>query len=190
MRYFIPIGADCTPARILKEKGLRVLAFPFDWVVCPLYTIYILLSNNFKGFMDNIIVLEKENRMLFNENNKTMELIISNSKIHPVIDISYDILFPHDFDNNDESSIHNVKIKYGKRIDRLLTVLNNSNNEVFFVYSDLSLNEWQKNKFNQCNIDIEKNIKNNCNNKTISNISSLFTNCEIIHINDINNYSL
>ena len=70
MRYFIPIGSDCSPAKILKEKGLRILAFPFDWVICPIYSIYKLLSNSFENFMDNIIVLEKDYRMLFNENDQ------------------------------------------------------------------------------------------------------------------------
>jgi hypothetical protein len=190
MRYFIPIGADCSPARILKTKGLRVFAFPFDWIVCPIYTIYKLLSNNFKGFMEDIIILEKDNRILFNENDENMELIVSNTKIYPVIDIQYDILFPHDFYNNDKNTIINIKNKYKRRIDRLMQILNNSNNEVFFVYSDLVLNEWQKSKYNQCNINIE-NKYTNCHYETIlDNISSLFTNCKIIHIDNIENYNL
>ena len=110
MRYFIPIGADCKPARILKAKGLRVFAFPFDWIVCPIYTIYKLLSNNFKGFMEDIIILEKDNRILFNENDENMELIVSNTKIYPVIDIQYDILFPHDFYNNDKNTKTTYKL--------------------------------------------------------------------------------
>ena len=92
MCYFIPIGADCSPARILKTKGLRVFSFPFDWIVCSIYTIYKLLSNNFEGFMENIIILDKDNRILFNENDENMELIVSNMKIYPVFDIQYDII--------------------------------------------------------------------------------------------------
>ena len=105
--------------------------------------------------MEDIIILEKDNRILFNENDENMELIVSNTKIYPVIDIQYDILFPHDFYNNDKNTIINIKNKYKRRIDRLMQILNNSNNEVFFVYSDLVLNEWQKSKYNQCNINIE-----------------------------------
>jgi hypothetical protein len=190
MRYFIPIGADCTVARILKQKNFRVLAFPFDWIVCPLKSIYLLLSNNFKSFMENIVILESENRMLFDENDKSMTLIVSNQKIHPVIDVTYDILFPHDFFSNDENTIIDVKNKYKNRIDRLLNILNNKNNEIIFVYCDLSLNEWQKSKFNHCNINVEYKY-NSCQTETIkSDICSLYSNCKIIHINHINHYNL
>ena len=101
--YFIPIGTDCTVARILKQNNFRVLAFPFDWIVCPLKSTYLLLSNKFESFMEKIVILESENRMLFDENNKNMKLIVSKQKIYPVIDVTYDILFPHDFYNNDET---------------------------------------------------------------------------------------
>lgn len=190
MRYFIPIGSDCSPAKILKEKGLRILAFPFDWVICPIYSIYKLLSNSFENFMDNIIVLEKDYRMLFNENDQTLELIVSNLKIYPVIDVKYDLLFPHDFNNDDENTIINVKNKYKYRINRLLKILNDSNNEIFFVYSNLTLNEWQKSKYNECNIDIENKYKDICIKSILNDINGLFINSKIIHINDINNYNL
>jgi len=47
MRYFIPIGADCKPARILKAKGLRVFAFPFDCLIIFGCFIIILIENNY-----------------------------------------------------------------------------------------------------------------------------------------------
>ena len=100
------------------------------------------------------------------------------------------ILFPHDFYNNDKNTIINIKNKYKRRIDRLMQILNNINNELIFVYSDLLLNEFQKSKFNQCNIYIENKYMN-CHKETIlDNISSMFMNCKIIHIDNIENYNL
>ena len=189
MRYFIPIGADCTPTRILKQKNLRHLAFPFDWIVCPIDTIYKLLLNHFEGFMKNITILDSDYRMLFSESDDNMNLVVSNTKIYPVIDTTYDILFPHDFHNNDTHTINMVKDKYTRRINRLLHIINDDSNDIIFVYNDLSLNVWQKSKYNQCNIDID--IDNHTQYEPILNdIKHLYKNGNIIHINDIESYIL
>ena len=37
----IPIGENCQPAFYLRETGLRVVAYPFDWQIIKLKTKFV-----------------------------------------------------------------------------------------------------------------------------------------------------
>ena len=96
---YIPLGSNCNVAHYLRSVNLRSTAFPFDWNCSSLKSIYEVLSNNFDGFLENLFIGSKTNRLYFNEDVNSNNLCISNKFIYPVICKKYNILFPHDFND-------------------------------------------------------------------------------------------
>ncbi len=59
----ISLGMNCFPALQLREHGIRVRSFPFDWDITPFSALYAILENDFRGFIDlkNLAINQKEN---------------------------------------------------------------------------------------------------------------------------------
>ncbi len=151
---FIPIGSNCSVAYFLRKFNLRHIAFPFDWNCSSLKSIVEVLSNNFEGFLENLFIGEKTNRLYFNEDDNNLK--ISNDFIYPIICKKYNILFPHDFNKIDDNALLEVKQKYYKRIQRFNDIISMNNIKIVLVYSniDFILNDFQYNVYEQYNFDI------------------------------------
>ena len=51
----ISLGVDCGVTFYLKEKNVRTIALPFDWVV-TYNGVTDLIKNNFKKFKENVLM--------------------------------------------------------------------------------------------------------------------------------------
>lgn len=159
---FIPIGSNCETGHFLRHSKRRDKAYPFDWNCASLEMVSNVISNNFEGFLDDIYIGERTKRLCFDDCGR---LKITNEEIFPVICKKYHIMFPHDFNRIDESTIKQVKNNYAKRIDRFLETINSTNN-IYLVYCNCNylLNDWQTSVYNNYDPDILKrytSINNN-----------------------------
>lgn len=156
MKIYIPIGSDCQVAHFLRNKKMRMMAFPFDWNCASLKTVYNLLVNNFDYFLEDIYVGERTHRLHFDDNEYD-KTIIEKDFIYPVICKNYSILLPHDYKTVDEENLINVKQKYEKRIKRFQNYIIQDDLEIIMIYSnlDFNLNDWQRSVYDEFNIDIE-----------------------------------
>ena len=158
--YYIPLTFDCSGANALRDKNLRVEAFPFDWNIKTIDSIYNLIKNDFNDLFKKEYLLYGNNTFIHkydNNNNEYKNLI-------PVYNINYKILFVHDFSNiTEENYLHNSE-KYMKRIHKMINILTDKNNHISFVIHNNTFNinkiynEW--NKYYDDN-----NIFNNINEK-------------------------
>ena len=141
-KTFVPIGVDCSVSHYLRNKNMRVQAFPFDWNVTPISSAITLIQNGFNDFMEekNLIFLPPVKRMLFEENG--VDLKVVDEIITPVICKKYKILFPHDFSVAGKEDVFVVKQKYERRIRRLVKLLDESE-KLLFVFNLRLINEWQ-----------------------------------------------
>lgn len=59
----ISLGYNCFPAFHLRDHGLRMRSFPFDWNITPFNALYAILERDFEGFVDmqNLAINEREN---------------------------------------------------------------------------------------------------------------------------------
>lgn len=100
---FVSLGCLCRPAAILRECGLRKVAFPFDWnITVDNEKFAELIEDDFLYFLD-------ENFLLTHPNGSAL------------INTYYHIEFVHDGDwllHQKEASFLNFFSKYGRRIDR------------------------------------------------------------------------
>jgi hypothetical protein len=48
----ISLGYNCFPAFHLRDHGLRIRSFPFDWNITPFKALYAILEHDFEGFVD------------------------------------------------------------------------------------------------------------------------------------------
>lgn len=53
----IPGGTFCFPASLLKRFGLRSKAFPFDWLFLSIDSLILILSDDFREFLDHDLCL-------------------------------------------------------------------------------------------------------------------------------------
>ena len=98
----ISIGVDCGMAMFLNANNLRHLSFPFDWNVT--YTgVSKCLDDNFKHFTEPL----------------------NNNRIN-----QYDVFFYHDFEKDE--CMHQDKEKYIRRCQRLLDLLQTTDEEIIF----------------------------------------------------------
>ena len=94
---FVPIGIDCDVAYLLKKYNLRKMSLPFDWNVS--YTgVSKSIDSDFEEFTEPL----------------------NKSRVN-----KYDVYFHHDFEF--ASMLITDKEKYKRRCDRLLSILNTSN---------------------------------------------------------------
>ncbi len=147
----VPLGINCRISHYLRNKGMRKVALPFDWNITPIQSSIELIANDFSGFLDrtNLRFLPPVKRLLFDETES--DILITTEMVTPVINTKYEILFPHDFPAEYESTYHIVVDKYQRRIDRLNHLLN-SELHIIFVYHQASFNEWQVDQFKQAHL--------------------------------------
>lgn len=142
----IPLGINCDISHYLRRSGLRATAFPFDWNITPIQAAVELIRNDFEKFLDrsNLAFLPPVNRLLFDEDG--VEVEIKNDVITPTVCRRYHILFPHDFPRSGAEQLGDVKDKYNRRIDRLISLLQ-SEIHLIFVAHDGQLNDWQQEQY-------------------------------------------
>lgn len=135
MKKFISLGCDCSIAYQLTQLGLRNESYPLDWCSTPnLDTIIKLFQTNFKDFA-NFSRYQIKTQSVENFNSNTNETLYLDTIIksyyklyHPI----YKLTLPHEY-NTDKIDIEKFEHKYTKRIDRLLSILDNEDNEIVFI---------------------------------------------------------
>jgi hypothetical protein len=130
---YIPIGSNCNSALILRNKGLRKQAYPFDWNCTPLTSAFALILNEFDGFMDDIQV----NESVVNQTYPSFIVALENT---------YNILLPHHvsgnaYKDNPTKTIADVREMYAKRIKCLYEVIDSKKDIVFFFSAGLNRNQ-------------------------------------------------
>lgn len=106
-KVYVSLGADCGSSRALREANKRTYSFPFDWLVC-FHSVHKCFENDFKGFLEDRVV----NTELRGVN---------------VFNLDYNIRFFH----MDLIKDYNNTIQ--RRIDRLKSILEKSDQEVVFL---------------------------------------------------------
>lgn len=142
----VPLGVDCRISHVLRGRGLRLTAFPFDWNVAPIASAIELLSNDFADFLnpDNLVFLPPVDRLLFDEDGAEMQM--KNDVITPVVCTRYRMLFPHDFSKAGREDLPAVRDKYARRVERLTELLHSTLRLVFIAH-DRELNSWQMQQY-------------------------------------------
>ena len=133
----ISLGQACTVAGAMREYGIRITAYPFDWIVSPFQGLYQALSDNFEHFLQED------------------SLTIRSYDRYGVVDYC-GFEFVHDFpvmQPNDEfaeligeghvtggvlrddwrSFLPQVKTKYKRRIDRLHDTFSTAQEKIYLI---------------------------------------------------------
>jgi len=123
----LTLGCDCSPAGAARNLGLRVTAYPFDWVISYIPSLELCFATNFEHYHKNLTLTEDKKKL---------------------IDY-YGFVFPHDYPlkhtNINEEEIgegiygeenskiivdnwmdynHIVVDKYARRIERFKNIIN------------------------------------------------------------------
>ena len=122
----IPIGIDCWIADFLRKFNLRSMSFPFDWNV-TYNGVSKCIDDNFKLFTEPL----------------------NNNRIN-----QYDIYFHHDFLSNDPDLINKEKEKFIRRYQRLINILETSNEDIIFIRKGHSCAHHNNNCYNDITNDI------------------------------------
>jgi hypothetical protein len=147
---YVSIGNLCWSAHEIRKKGLRQVAYPFDWNVTNITSIIKIIENDFVDVMTHLKFLSPIKRILYIENDINDIEYDTDNLMFPVVDIKYNILFCHDFNiDNNKQAID----KYLLRFMRFKNLLENVNEPIIFVYDNDIYDDWQQNIFNECNIN-------------------------------------
>ena len=127
---------DCAGAQFLRNINIRKEAYPFDWNIISIDNILKNLWHKFQYFLlwDKIHFSKIKFHNRYEQPssngwmNKTMWMY--DAWCH-----KYNTQFPHDFIENTQAHFLNVKKKYARRINRLLTLLH-SNKVVAFIVKE------------------------------------------------------
>ena len=127
----ISAGGECSVAYQLNKFGYRTEAYPFDWLKSDLNDICNLIRNGFKQFLD-------ENQIFFKRSSENYKFIMSESledRKETNVDITCGFIyhhkkyksieFCHDFVDDIQSNLVEVKEKYKRRIERFQKTLYN-----------------------------------------------------------------
>ncbi len=116
----VSLGFNCTVALNFNQNQIRLLAFPFDWIMTSFTGLCELIENNFIDFLNPMYLRQG------------------------VFNTKYNIGMPHDFPTKDRGDgvheiVHNfldflpdVNEKYQRRIERFYNVCNLANKVYFF----------------------------------------------------------
>lgn len=64
----VSLGYNCVPALHLRDYGLRLRSFPFDWNITPFDAMYAILEHDFEGFLDlQNLAINKEENTVYNK---------------------------------------------------------------------------------------------------------------------------
>ena len=171
---FIPIGNACRPAHWLRERKLRKMSFPFDWMMCFNFNIVLdTLKNGTDAWFDNY-----------------EEDVNVNKKDRVVKDIDTGMVAMHDFHKNApiNEQLKDFKNKYKKRCNYLVKSIEKVKNICFVCNRSESIEEIKdfliefSKLYKDKNITLV-NIRHNENNKMIYEYS-ISQNIKIYDVND------
>lgn len=123
----ISLGEFCACSQYLRKYRLQDYSYPFDWLNRANFSTRIdLLVNNFKDFME-INNLHKMNDSTTNLDDKEHDYYYEDK---------YNFNLLHDFRTGEDfcTEYENVKCKYFRRINRMYTLISQSNNILFVWY--------------------------------------------------------
>ena len=147
MEYFVSLGSDCSVALYLRDKGLRTIAFPFDWCVTSMESVLQMIENDFEDFLleTNLVFLQPATRKMVNDEKDT----ILEDWITPCYCKKYHMLIPHDFSARGKEDLSQVKDKYQKRIARMIELLKDPDNSFVFIANDAptATTSWRAQQF-------------------------------------------
>jgi hypothetical protein len=137
---------NCSIAEFLRKTKLRRCALPFDWSITPVASALSLIENRFQGFLEpeNLVFLNTTKRVLYEDDGVT--LMKSNEVVTPVVCRRYGILFPHDFSARGRDDLDDVRVRYERRIERLLKLID-ENKKMHMVYVQRPLLRWQRKQY-------------------------------------------
>tara|TARA_B100000035_G_C20948562_1_gene530893 strand:- start:100 stop:762 length:663 start_codon:yes stop_codon:yes gene_type:complete len=126
----IPIGYNCGSGMVLNNLKLRKCAYPLDWVVSNPEYVYTYFLTDFKDYY------------LTNENDTTNYIgqyfnYFLTSDNHNTHKTSAD----DEIIENTKSIFENNKIKFKRRIERLLNHLKTNNKTLFFHMKEYKINK-------------------------------------------------
>jgi len=162
----IPIGFDCSVAATLRELNKRKCAYPFDWNIVNLNSVYNIIqsidisNDEFSNFLEynSIIFGNKSYTHKYENENVSTSLV----ELRPFFCKNKGILFVHDLKESEfkeckKIAIEKIRSKYIKRLKILKTALL-SNEENIFVYKFDSI-EYKNNIYNHWNNYFTEDIK-------------------------------
>ena len=184
MNIYIPISFDCAVSAKLRNNNMRNIAYPFDWNVKTLESIYLCLLDNFNNFFNNdyLVFGNKTFKHKYDNNPKDIKTLI------PVYNKRYKILFIHDFNIDLKNQV--IIDKYNKRINRFNNDIDiNKNNNIFFLFQKKDNDKYKLSIYKKW-IDYfdDKNIFNDIminDNDYIAKINELYPYIKIIDIDDL-----
>lgn len=124
----ISLGYRCQAAQQMIINGLRTAAYPFDWLITSFDSMYDLLSNDFRDF------LEQENLIFLAPPYEDDYGQFKVAKYSYVFDKKNKVIFRHDFPLNQNflGEYEKVKQKYERRIQRFYETIR-SGKFIYFI---------------------------------------------------------
>ena len=77
INYVFSIGYRCNSVQFLRRFEMSKFSGPFDWMYIDLETSLLNITNRFESYLDDIVILNKDENILINIWNKNFELIKS-----------------------------------------------------------------------------------------------------------------
>lgn len=118
---FVSLGSTCEICHVLRETGLRTVAYPFDWITTIDAPGFLnILREDFKHFLDTSC-LQPVNKDPF-----------------PLLNVYYKTEFLHDGRFNKEildTSMADFQSKYERRIQRFRDIANHKGKVVFLRHA-------------------------------------------------------
>lgn len=134
---YISLGSTCSIAFQKQKLGIKKETYPFDWLrVESLDDINDLFDNSFQDFLNLTKVNESDKFPVFDEE---FPNLISNCNSKSIImKNKYEMKFYHDF--NDKTNFEEVRLKYERRIERLINLIK-SDKPICFIRDELKPNK-------------------------------------------------
>ena len=100
---YVSLGSNCSVTHQLKIRDLKYKSFPFDWCKITISQLISVLENNFKNYMETIIINKISNNHKHKNNNLENSLVLKNY---------YGITFAHEITNEKELGIFKDKLSH------------------------------------------------------------------------------
>lgn len=140
MDYYVPLGSDCVIATVLRKRGLRIEALPFDWLFDhKIENIKFYLSNDFEEFggQKNLVLSGGSNVKIYirhDDRDDEVEKALFYTNKHGTE-------FRHDFkDTINSESYALFKDKYLRRFMRLNNLFHSGKHLIFIRYETITEN--------------------------------------------------
>ena len=164
---FISLGGNCSVAFHLKNLGLRIHSYPFDWAKVNINTLTNILQNDFTNFTNlNIKKLSNIHHYKFIHNKSSF--LLTNP---------YNVIFAHELMDHNNIDVNNVNLnklkdKFNLRINRFKNLSLKTNTKITFLLFNLDNSKTDlitlihhlkkyKSKFELIYISLDTNINSN-----------------------------